>query len=58
MLTATPRQLIDGLSPTSNDGKIETLQISMMDKVEHSDKKKTEPEEFQPFRWLMLGIYH
>ena len=58
MLTATPHQLVDGLPPTSNDGKIEALQISMMDKAEHSDKKKTEPEELQPLRGLMLGIYH
>ena len=58
MLTATPRQLIDGLPPTSNGGEIEALQLSQMDKAEHSDKKKTEPEELQPLRGLMLGIYH
>ena len=58
MLTATPHQLIDGLPPTSNDGKIEALEISKMDKVEYSDKKKAELEELQPLRGLMLGIYH
>ena len=58
MLTAAPRQLIDGLPPISNDGKIEAIQISMMDKEEHSNKKKTEPEELQPLQGLMLGIYH
>ena len=30
----------------------------MMDKAEHSDKKMTKPEELQPLRGLMLGIYH
>ena len=58
MLTATPRQLIDGLPPTPNGGKIEALQVSKLNKVEHSDKKKEEPEELQPIRGLMLGIYH
>ena len=58
MLTATPRQLVDGLPPTSNDGKIEALQISVVDKVVYYDKKKMEPEELQPLRGLMLGIYH
>ena len=49
---------LDGLPPISNGGMIEALQASTLDKAEHSDKKKTEPEELQPFRGLMLGIYH
>ena len=58
MLTATPHQLIDGLPPTYNGGKIEAPQETKVNKTEHSDKKKAEPEELQPLRGLMLGIYH
>ena len=57
MLTATPRQPIDGLPPTSNGGKIEARQEIKVNKTERSDKK-TDPEELQPPRGLMLGIYH
>ena len=49
---------LDGLPPISNDGMIGALQTSMLGKAEHSDKKKTEPEELQPLPGLMLGIYH
>ena len=49
---------LDRLLPISNGKMIGALQISTLDKVEHSDKKKMEPEELQPFRELMLGIYH
>ena len=58
MLTATPRQLIDGLPPISNVGKIEAHQKVKLNKTECSDKNKTDPEELQPSRGLMLGIYH
>ena len=55
MLTASPRQLIDGLPRTSNGGEIEALQLSKIDKAEHSDKKKTEPEKLQPLRGANVG---
>ena len=58
MLMATPPQLIDGLPPTFNGGKIEAPQEAKVNKTERSDKKKTDPEELQPLWGLMLGIYH
>ena len=48
MLTATPRQLIDGLPPISNGGKIEAHQKVKLNKTECSDKKMTDPEELNP----------
>ena len=58
MLTATLRQLVDELPPASNGGKIEARQEIKVNKAERSDKKKTDSEELQPSRGLMLGIYH
>ena len=48
---------LDGLPPISNGGMIGALQTPTLDKMEHSYKKKMEPEELRPFRGLMLGIY-